>query len=260
MTGALQFSSPQREIAAFGSSAGGWANNQTYHRDVGDINGDGRADIVGFGADGTFVSLAQAGGGYGPMYLANNYFGAGAAGGGWSTDDRYHRELADVNGDGRHDVVGFGSDGVFVARGTVSGGFTPMVQVTNTFGFSPNAGGWSSQNIYNRSLADVNGDGRANIVGFGSAGTFVALANTQGGFNPQALVSNQFGANASVGGWSSDTFFHRELADINGDRLDDIVGFGSARTYGAGDRRRELWFYVSCQQLVWDISKCRGVV
>jgi hypothetical protein len=29
-------------------------------------------------------------------------------------------------------------------------------------------------------------------------------------------------------GWSSDTLFHRELADINNDGAIDIVGFGQA--------------------------------
>src|SRR5690606_7457192 len=35
--------------------------------------------------------------------------------GGWSDDDRYPRQVADVNGDGRADIVGFGEAGVYVA-------------------------------------------------------------------------------------------------------------------------------------------------
>jgi hypothetical protein len=33
-----------------------------------------------------------------------------------SEDDRFPRELADVNGDQRADIVGFGNDGVFVSE------------------------------------------------------------------------------------------------------------------------------------------------
>jgi hypothetical protein len=39
--------------------------------------------------------------------------------------------------------------------------------------FGVNAGGWSSQDSYPRELADVNGDVRADIVGFGHAGVYV---------------------------------------------------------------------------------------
>lgn len=220
-------------LAAFGSSAGGWVNNETYRRDAADINGDGLADIIGFGADGTFVSLAQNAGGYGAMYLANNSFGAGVNGGGWHSNDRYHRDLADMNGDGRADVVGFGAAGTYVALGTAAGGFAPMSLVTNTFGTDAAAGGWASQNTYTRQLGDVNGDGRADIVGFGSAGAYISLAQAGGGFAPQILATDSFGATAQAGGWSSDTLYHRELADVNGDGKADIVGFGSAGTYVA---------------------------
>lgn len=227
------FDTPFFALAAFGSSAGGWTNNEVYRRDVADINGDRRADIVGFGADGTFVSLARSDGSFGQMYQANNSFGAGAAGGGWSTDDRYHRDMADVNGDGRADIIGFGAAGTYVALGTAAGGFTPTSQATNTFGSNAAAGGWSSQDIYTRQIGDVNGDGRADIVGFGSAGAYVSLGTSGGSFAPMFLSTNSFGATAQAGGWNSDRVYHRELADVNGDGRADIVGFGSAGVYVA---------------------------
>jgi hypothetical protein len=40
------------------------------------------------------------------------------------------------------------------------------------------AGGWTSQDTYPRHLADLNGDKFDDIVGFGEAGTYVALSNT----------------------------------------------------------------------------------
>src|SRR5262249_56152266 len=42
--------------------------------------------------------------------------------------------------------------------------------------FGLSAGGWSSQDAYPRALADVNGGGMADIVGFSSAGIYESLA------------------------------------------------------------------------------------
>jgi hypothetical protein len=42
------------------------------------------------------------------LYVAN--FGAKQ---GWTSDNSYHRELADINNDGTVDVVGFGQAGVY---------------------------------------------------------------------------------------------------------------------------------------------------
>jgi hypothetical protein len=57
------------------------------------------------------------------MFLAIQNFGAGASAGGWASQDRYPRQLGDVNGDGRDDVVGFGEAGVLVALATGTGEF-----------------------------------------------------------------------------------------------------------------------------------------
>jgi hypothetical protein len=49
------------------------------------------------------------------MALRSDGFGAGESAGGWTSADRFPRQLADVNGDGRADIVGFGDAGVWVA-------------------------------------------------------------------------------------------------------------------------------------------------
>ncbi|WP_431303425.1 VCBS domain-containing protein [Sediminicoccus sp. BL-A-41-H5] len=216
-----------------GASAGGWASDDRFPRQLADVNGDGRADIVGFGDAGVWVALADGSGGFDPMALRFNGFGAGASAGGWASDDRFPRQLADVNGDGRADIVGFGDAGVWVALADGSGGFDPMALRFNGFGAGASAGGWASDDRFPRQLADVNGDGRADIVGFGDAGVWVALADGSGGFDPMALRFNGFGAGASAGGWTSDDRFPRQLADMNGDGRADIVGFGEAGVWVA---------------------------
>ena len=71
------------------------------------------ADIVGFGADGVHVSLATGDGHFAPSTVELAFFGTNA---GWSSNDTYPRELADVNGDGMADIVGFGNVGVYVSQ------------------------------------------------------------------------------------------------------------------------------------------------
>ncbi|WP_237214350.1 hypothetical protein, partial [Falsiroseomonas oryziterrae] len=69
--------------------------------------------IVGFGNDGVLVALNTGAGGFGSAYFASREFGFGASAGGWSSNDVFPRMMADVNGDGRDDIVGFGNAGVW---------------------------------------------------------------------------------------------------------------------------------------------------
>jgi Ca2+-binding RTX toxin-like protein len=215
------------------SSAGGWSTQDQYPRMAADVNGDGRADIVGFGTNGVLVSLGNASGGFDSPVLGINAFGASAAAGGWSSNDAYHRTLGDVKGDGHADIVGFGSAGTYVSLANSDGTFQSAIPGINSFGSSADAGGWSSDNYYHREVADVDGDGKADIVGFGSGGVYVALATNDGSFAQAALTFNGFGTSDAAGGWSSDNLYHRELADVNGDGKADIVGFGSNGVYVA---------------------------
>ena len=57
-TGGGHFGAVRSDIAYFGSASGGWSSDSLFPRDMGDVNGDGRADIVGFGSLGVQVSLA----------------------------------------------------------------------------------------------------------------------------------------------------------------------------------------------------------
>lgn len=138
---------------------------------IGDITGDGRNDLVGpdqtksiswsaiSRGDGTFTDFAQA---------ADN-FGAGA---GWGGD--HPVQLGDVTGDGRADLVGFGSAGVWTATSAGNGSFGPSQFVLAAFGSE--AGSWHTAS-HPRFVTDITGDGKADIVGFGDAGVWTSVNN-----------------------------------------------------------------------------------
>jgi uncharacterized protein YbdZ (MbtH family) len=204
---------------AFSYNAG-WRVDQ-HPRMLADVNGDGKADAVGFGYAGVYVALANASGtGFAPT--ASLWTGAFSYNAGWRVD-QHPRMLADVNGDGKADAVGFGYAGVYVALANASGtGFAPTASLW-TGAFSYNAGWRVDQ--HPRMLADVNGDGKADAVGFGYAGVYVALANASGtGFAP--TTSQWTGAFSYNAGWRVDQH-PRMLADVNGDGRADAVGYGN---------------------------------
>jgi hypothetical protein len=177
------------------------------------------------------VALAIGGGNFGPGSLRSAEFGTLNSAGGWSSNNLFPRELADVNGDRLADIVGFGNAGVTVALATGGGNFGPGSLRLSQFGLSNSAGGWANDELYPRELGDVNGDGLADIVGFGIAGVTVALATGGGNFGPASLLSGEFGTSNSAGGYTSNDLFPREVADVSGDQRADLIGFGHSGVF-----------------------------
>ena len=79
------------------------------------MNGDGRADIVGFSSAGVLVAHGKSDGTFDPAVAAFDGFDASPSAGGWTSFDAYPRLMGDVTGDHRADIVGFASNGVFVS-------------------------------------------------------------------------------------------------------------------------------------------------
>ena len=222
------FADPSFVLAGLGYDAGGW-RVERHPRLMGDLRGNGWSDIVGFGDAGVYVALSEGDGTFGPVEFVVPGFGYEA--GGWRVD-RHPRFLADLTGNGRADIVGFGDAGVYVALGNGDGTFGPVEFVVPDFGYE--AGGWRVDR-HPRFLADLTGNGRADIVGFGDAGVYVALGNGDGTFGPVEFVVPDFGYEA--GGWRVDRH-PRFLADLTGNGRADIAGFGDAGVYvalGNGD-------------------------
>lgn len=243
------FQDPARWTAEFGESMG-WQED-FHERILADVNGDSRADIVGFGNEGTYVALSS-GSAFGATARWLDDLGSQQ---GWfrlghttvpegSSDalisNHHIRMAADVNGDGRADVVGFGNTGTYFATATpLATRFSQTRLALADLGYEQ---GWRtyldsfsgsgarpipSRRI--RTMADVNGDRRADIVAFGEDGVYVALASGIR-FGPLERKLTVFDEND---GWHGALF--RALADVNGDGRADIVGIergGAAVAFG----------------------------
>ena len=216
------FKPVQKVVDNFAYVAGGW-RVEKHPRFLADLTGDGRADIVGFGDAGVWVSLNKGDGTFKPVQKVVDNFAYVA--GGWRVE-KHPRFLADLTGDGRADIVGFGDAGVWVSLNKGDGTFKPVQKVIDNFAYV--AGGWRVEK-HPRFLADLTGDGRADIVGFGDAGVWVSLNKGDGTFKPVQKVIDNFAYVA--GGWRVEKH-PRFLADLTGDGRADIVGFGDAGGVG----------------------------
>ncbi|MFD2263436.1 FG-GAP-like repeat-containing protein [Lacibacterium aquatile] len=183
-TGA-SFSTPVVSLPGkFGLDAG-WENQKKHTRSFVDMNGDGLPDLVGFANAGIYVALNKGTGtGFESPSFWLQKFGASD---GYVDENIHPRRFADVNGDGLPDLVVASSGGIQVALSTGSSlkNLGPMV---NYFGASSTAGGFSNQARWPTALADVNGDGYTDIVGFTDESTLVST-NNAGNIIPDLMIS-----------------------------------------------------------------------
>ncbi|WP_299402613.1 FG-GAP-like repeat-containing protein, partial [Acaryochloris sp. IP29b_bin.148] len=180
-----------------------------------DVNGDGRADIIGFGHYTVAVALGQSDGTFGRGFTATDEFTV--VKGGWTSNDRFPVQVADVNGDGRADIIGFGHHTVAVALGQSDGTFGTATTVHQGFTIQ---NGFSSFDNNPREVADINGDGQADLVGFGDAQVNVSLSKDVddqliGGLGNDRLVGGA-GNDILVGGVDADTFVFEVNAATEG--------------------------------------------
>lgn len=190
-----------------------WLGDNYYHREVGDVNGDGKEDVVGFKyGEGVFVGLST---GSGLLPAAKWLDGLK----GWGPQNRYPRLLGDVNGDGMDDIVALNPDpaapegtGVYVSLSTGSRFAKPVSKWTSDFG-------WLGDNYAHRAVADVDGDGKDDIVGYVPGdGVYVGLS-TGSGF--AAAVEWLDGAQP----WGPQALYPWYLGDQNADGKADIIAY-----------------------------------
>lgn len=207
---------------------------------AGDVDGDSDADVV--------IPHEQPGGGMlvwvserqEPSLFGRPVVAQDLRGGGWSFPGS-RQLLADVDADGDQDLISIhaqsGSDGflAWVHQGDGAGGFSAPAVWAGLSG-----GGWSFER--SRQVAgDVTGDGRADLVSVhAQAGSDAMLiwvhpALTQGGFGAPQVWQGLVG-----GGWSF-SGSRQLLADVDGDRLADLVSVHAQ----AGNPGMLLWVHPS---------------
>jgi hypothetical protein len=218
---------PRWSLPTSGKRRAGASDNQ-FHRELADVNGDGRADIVGFGYAGTLVSLARADGTFADPNHRHRQLRRqpGLVDAGRLCPDHRRRER---RRQGRPHRLRLCRHAWSRSAMATAPSRTATLALAD-FGVQQ---GWTSDNSFHRTVADVNGDGKDDIIGFGFAGALVALSKGDGTFDTVKLALTNFGKDQ---GWSSQNSFARQVADVNGDKLADIVGFGIAGTLVAYGR------------------------
>lgn len=193
------------------SDADGWndeSNRATIR--VGDVTGDGRADLCAR-ADAGVVCWPSTGTGWGTSIAGPLLSDAT----GWNAPEYFTTlRLSDVTGDGREDVCARGKDGLRCWPSTGAGFGEALLGPAWT-----DEAGWSAPDRYGTiRTGDVNGDGRQDVCGRGPDGMACALST---GDELTDLVAGPAWSDAAgftdVRYWST-----IRLVDLDGDGRADL--------------------------------------
>jgi hypothetical protein len=189
----------------------------THGLAIGDVNGDGRLDLVSANHDDNDVAVMLGDGRGGFVRAPASPFAVGAA--------PYPIALADIDGDGHIDIAAPN-----VLAGTVA---VLLGDGKGRFGPAPRSPFAVAARPYYVSLGDLNGDGRPDLVAThdDASLTTVMLNEGSGGFRPAPGSPFDLGRRA----------FAALFSDVDGDRKMDLVAAtNDSATVLLGDGRGGL--------------------
>ena len=206
--------------AAF-SDANGWSGTGSGSTvQYADVSGDHVLDACARTATGLVCALGNGAGFAAPTSWSSEFSDVTFAG------PLYYRSIhfADVDGDGYADVCGRTATGVSCALNTKSGAFAASSAWT-TSNFT-DASGWNADGYAATvQLADVNGDGAADVCGRGPSGLVCAVSNGVNAFVNDRVWSFR-GDFGDAAGWNVAAGYYGSIhfGDVNGDGLADACG------------------------------------
>jgi uncharacterized repeat protein (TIGR01451 family) len=169
----------------------------------GDFNGDGKADLVTADSNSGGGVSVLLGNGDGTFRQSVSY----PAGTGNFTSG----VVGDFNGDGKTDVIVAGT-GIYLLRGNGDGTFQAAVLLSPTANYS--YGIWAG--------ADVNGDGKLDLVGGVGSTIIIFMGNGDGTFQAPMTVP-----------FNGPSFSSGAVADMNVDGKPDLILFNTSYNGGA---------------------------
>ncbi|BDZ65493.1 hypothetical protein [Agromyces mangrovi Wang et al. 2018] len=200
-------------------SANGWDDPSQYSTmQAADIDGDHRVEIFGRGANAIeFIEFEN--GGWLPQTLEHFTNAEG-----WDAEQYYSTiQAADLDHDGKAEVLGRGADGIIV-WGLEDG---PWVEQAASGPFT-DAEGWNEvQHFRTIQTADLDGDGSHEVIGRNGSGLYAyGFADAQGKPNGATWTPlRELGAFDNANGWGdASNYLTIQAADVDGDGRDEILG------------------------------------
>ncbi|WP_163509111.1 CHAP domain-containing protein [Fodinicola acaciae] len=199
---------PFMDCAVTGS---GWGSTVT-HMFLGDVSGDGSADLLATKTDGSLI--------YCPNNAAINpghlpFMDCVTTGGGWDPAHVTNIAVGDVSGDGSVDILATKTDGTLIYcpnNGAINPDHLPFMDCVTT------GSGWSdTTQIF---AADVSGDGSADLLAIKGDGTLVYCPNNAA-VNPGHLPFMDCANTGS--GWQPSNATHVLAVDVSGDGSVDLL-------------------------------------
>jgi hypothetical protein len=189
---------------------------------VGDIDGDGISDItsIGYYASGKSVDVFRNQSTAGSFIFSNGS-------GGYTTTILQSGRLADINGDGKLDVVVMGSGSIGIHENLSSSG---TISLTSS-AIPVSRIGSPSASIYNSDSGDLNGDGKPDIVLTNySSPNPPAVSIFQNTHNSGAITSSSLSSEVNISlGFNGQSV---RIADFDNDGNNDFVVLTTSTSTG----------------------------